>query len=331
MGLDRQAELPDEMTVRDWKTSLVKYSMAKAEPEDCISVHALVQAVERHAIAGRSPEAAAGSARRVAGLFSRVTPWPSWDLASRALWEKLASHAETLAANGYVEDELRGTVLAKLAEASRYAGDYATGVERARRALEARERVLGREHPDTLTSVNNLAALLKSKGDYDAAEPLYRRALEARERVLGREHPDTLTSVNNLALLLYSKGDYDAAEPLYRRALEAQERVLGREHPDTLTSVNNLAVLLYSKGDYDAAEPLYRRALEARSACWAANIPIRSSRSTIWRYCSRAKVTTTRPSRSTAARWRPGARAGPRTSRYAHLGEQSGGTAREQR
>ncbi|MGA7239941.1 MAG: FxSxx-COOH system tetratricopeptide repeat protein [Bryobacteraceae bacterium] len=257
------AELPDEMTVRDWKTSLVKYSMAKAEPEDCISVHALVQAVERHAMAGRSPEAAAGSARRAAALFSRVTPWPSWELISRALWEKLASHAEILAANGYVEDELRGTVLAKLAEASRYAGNYATGVERARRALEAGERVLGREHPNTLTLVNNLAFLLSSKGDYDGAEPLYRRALEAQERVLGHEHPNTLTSVNNLASLIENKGDYDAAEPLYRRALEARERMLGREHPDTLSSVNNLALLLDNKGDYDAAEPLFRRALEA--------------------------------------------------------------------
>ncbi len=52
MRVDRLAESPDEMTVRDWKTSLVNYSMAKAEPEDCISVHALVQAVERHAMSG---------------------------------------------------------------------------------------------------------------------------------------------------------------------------------------------------------------------------------------------------------------------------------------
>ena len=235
-----QAESPDAMTVRDWKTSLVKYSMAKAEPEDCISVHALVQAVERHSIAERSWEAAAGSARRVAGLFARVAPWPSWDLASRALWEKLASHAETLAANGDVEDEHRGTALARLAIASRYAGNYATGVERARRALEATECALGREHPATLGSVNNLALLLKSKGDYDAAELLYRRAVAGSERVLGREHPDTLGSVNNLAALLDNKGDYDGAEPLYRRVLEACERMLGREHPNTLISVNNL-------------------------------------------------------------------------------------------
>ncbi len=256
------AGLPDEMTVRDWKTSLVKYSMAKAEPEDCISVHSLVQAVERHAIAGRSGEAAAGSARRMAALFLGVTPLPSWDVASRDLWEKLASHAETLAANRYVEDEFRGGVLAKLAVANRYAGDYATGVERACRALEVLERALGREHPGTLGSVNSLALLLKSKGDYHGAEPLYHRALEASERVLGREHPQTLTSVNNLAELFRSKGDYDAAEPLCRRALEASERVLGSEHPHTLLSVNNLALLLCKRGDYNGAEPLYRRALE---------------------------------------------------------------------
>ena len=32
------------------------------------------------------------------------------------------------------------------------------------RALEASERVLGREHPDTLTSVNNLATLYQHPG-----------------------------------------------------------------------------------------------------------------------------------------------------------------------
>ena len=33
-----------------------------------------------------------------------------------------------------------------------------------KRALEARERVLGPEHPDTLTSVNNLAGALQAQG-----------------------------------------------------------------------------------------------------------------------------------------------------------------------
>ena len=40
--------------------------------------------------------------------------------------------------------------------------------------------MLGREHPDTLTSVNNLAALYDTQGRYGEAEPLYKRALEAK-------------------------------------------------------------------------------------------------------------------------------------------------------
>ena len=62
-------------------------------------------------------------------------------------------------------------------------------------------RSLGKEYPDTLTSMNNLAGLYQAQGRYAKAESLYQRALKAHERVLGREHPNTLTNVNNLALL----------------------------------------------------------------------------------------------------------------------------------
>jgi hypothetical protein len=71
-----------------------------------------------------------------------------------------------------------------------------------RRALEARERVLGPENPDTLTSLNNLALCLRAKGDLAAAEPLIRHALATAERVLGLEHPLTVTLRSNLAHLL---------------------------------------------------------------------------------------------------------------------------------
>ena len=71
-----------------------------------------------------------------------------------------------------------------------------------RRALESSERVLGKEHPQTLLSVNSLAVCLYALGDAAGALPLHRRALESRERVLGNEHPQTLESVNNLAACL---------------------------------------------------------------------------------------------------------------------------------
>ena len=64
------------------------------------------------------------------------------------------------------------------------------------------ERTLGRDHPDTLTSVSNLGLLLHSQGKIDLAETYFRRALEGCERTLGPDHPDTLTSASNLKALL---------------------------------------------------------------------------------------------------------------------------------
>jgi len=62
--------------------------------------------------------------------------------------------------------------------------------------------VLGKEHPDTLTSMNDLAQALSDQRDYVEAEKMHRETLALREKVLGKEHPHTLTSINNLALAL---------------------------------------------------------------------------------------------------------------------------------
>jgi tetratricopeptide (TPR) repeat protein len=152
-------------------------------------------------------------------------------------------------------------------------GLYAPAEPLLRRALEARERALGPEHPYTLKSMNNLGVLLVRKGDNAGAQPLLELALEAEERILGSVHPDTLASMKNLASLLQSKGDYSGAQPLLELALEAEERILGPEHPDTLLSVNGLAVLLVMKGDYAGAQPLLDRTLEARERVLGAEHP----------------------------------------------------------
>jgi hypothetical protein len=70
-----------------------------------------------------------------------------------------------------------------------------------RRALEGREKTLGPEHPDTLTSVSHFGLMLERQGMYEEAEGMHRRALEGRERTLGPEHPDTLTSKERIALI----------------------------------------------------------------------------------------------------------------------------------
>ncbi len=53
------------------------------------------------------------------------------------------------------------------------------------------KRVLGTEHPNTLTSANNLAISLSHQGKYTDAERIQREVHEVEKRVLGAENPNT--------------------------------------------------------------------------------------------------------------------------------------------
>jgi hypothetical protein len=64
--------------------------------------------------------------------------------------------------------------------------------------------VLGLEHSDTLTSINNLAGVLNRQGKYKKAEAMHRQTLAISKKMLTPEHPFTLTSISNLALVLGS-------------------------------------------------------------------------------------------------------------------------------
>ena len=116
-------------------------------------------------------------------------------------------------------------------------------------AMETRERVLGPEHPDTLTSMSNLASTYRNQGRWDKAEELEAQAMETRRRLLGSEHPDTLTSISNLASTYRNQCRCDEAEELEAQAMEIRSRVLGAEHPDTLMSESNLALVFAGAGE----------------------------------------------------------------------------------
>jgi len=78
--------------------------------------------------------------------------------------------------------------------------------------METRRKVRGPEHPDTLTSMNNLASTYRNQGRWTEAEELEVQVMETRRRVLSPEHPDTLTSMNNLASTYRNQGRWAEAE-----------------------------------------------------------------------------------------------------------------------
>jgi hypothetical protein len=72
--------------------------------------------------------------------------------------------------------------------------------------LELQQADLGPDHPDTLTTMGNLAQTLYAQGELAEARALEQQVLDARQRLLGPDHPDTLRAMGNLAPTLRSQG-----------------------------------------------------------------------------------------------------------------------------
>jgi len=58
--------------------------------------------------------------------------------------------------------------------------------------LEARRRTLGEEHPDTLTSMGNLACIYHDLRQSTEAILLLQQSADTSQKILGEEHPDTV-------------------------------------------------------------------------------------------------------------------------------------------
>ena len=78
------------------------------------------------------------------------------------------------------------------------------------------------EHPDTLTSIANLASTYRNQGRWKEAEALAIQVMETRKRVLGAEHPDTLTSIANLASTYRNQRRWKEAEALDIQVMETR-------------------------------------------------------------------------------------------------------------
>jgi hypothetical protein len=65
--------------------------------------------------------------------------------------------------------------------------------------METSKRVLGAEHPSTLTSMNNLAFTWQGTGRETGALRLMQQCVQLRKCILGVDHPHTLSSSTALA------------------------------------------------------------------------------------------------------------------------------------
>jgi tetratricopeptide (TPR) repeat protein len=196
------------------------------------------------------------------GVLQTMTEW-----LERQLEEEIA---DAIAAH---RDAAECSAMRALGELLRRKGEYDRALPLYEQCLAKRKRFLGDDHPDTLSTLIELAVVFDRKGEYDRALPLYEECLEKRKKILGDDHPDTILTINELALLFVHKGEYDRALPLYEECLEKRKRLFGDDNPGTLTTINELADLFRKKGQYDRALPLYEECLEKRKRLFGETHP----------------------------------------------------------
>jgi hypothetical protein len=149
-----------------------------------------------------------------------------------------------------------------VADAMREGGYWSQARLLAEAVVDVRTRMLGPEHPDTLSGMHSLARTMHDMGDLPGAYQLHQKLLAVRTRLLGPEHPATLSTMHSLAItLIRMPGDLPGARELQQKAMVARTRVLGPEHPHTLCTMHRLAITLSLMGDLPGARDLEQKAM----------------------------------------------------------------------
>ena len=156
------------------------------------------------------------------------------------------------------------SLLAKLAYADMYMGDYPDAISLYEHILSTREQILEPNHRDILSTRNDLAYAYYWVDRTDEAIDLFEQVLDERTRILSSDHEDTLMTGSYLALAYADDGQLERAIALGEQVVKDRDRVLKPDHKHTLVTRNNLADAYKSADRLNDAIKMYEYVLEAR-------------------------------------------------------------------
>lgn len=140
-------------------------------------------------------------------------------------------------------------------------GDTETGRATSLRALEAFEKLFGRDHPTTVQLAAELAFLDVEAGNAKAAIEPIEESVRVVSEVHGENHPRTLVASGQLADVLWAAGRRKDAKAMRRDIIERIETHLGKTHRSAGDDYSQLARWARSERRYDDALNLYGKAI----------------------------------------------------------------------
>jgi tetratricopeptide (TPR) repeat protein len=125
-------------------------------------------------------------------------------------------------------------------------------------------RVLGPDHPHTVSVGERLARASLAAGQAAEAIPWFQWVLADRIRTMGPDHPATIAARRNLGHALVAANQFGKALTVLQETVSAYESVCGVDHLDTIGARDELAAAHRAAGDLGNAIRLYRRSLNDR-------------------------------------------------------------------
>ncbi|MGW4784977.1 tetratricopeptide repeat protein [Streptomyces sp. NPDC004230] len=245
---------------------LVAYSLISDHHDGTLSMHRLVQAVARtpdFTDAHRQPGDIEAARDELARQLTTLLPEDADGPGDWATYAQLLPHVLSLAqATQAHQDSLSAADLfgkAGMFLLNRRAID--DGLALCVRSVAAHERLLGKDHVDTLAAVETLGFAYGLSGDHERSISLTEQNLADRIRVLGEDHPDTRISRHNLAYSYLDSGDVDRGLSLLDLNLSETVRSLGANHLETLDARRGLAQAYLKADDHARAIALLEQSL----------------------------------------------------------------------
>ena len=246
---------------------LGKYDLARRRLEEALKLREeepgqagdLIQETKKALEAVRESQRQAGSGAQsiISSIEKQGSPWLSQPLRT-SRWPKAVSKVQ-----GFLQ----------LAQQSLDQERHQEAEVRSKEGLEECEKMLGKDHEDTLRMTDCLAMAYQSQGRQDEALITRTRVLDWCKAKYGPNHLDTMRQTYNLALTYDLQGQYDQATTLYLEALEGTKKLLGPDNPEALRIVCSLATVYDLQGRTTEAEATFHEALDGQRARLGDNHP----------------------------------------------------------
>ena len=140
-------------------------------------------------------------------------------------------------------------------------------------SVEALERELGPQHPNTIDAKVSLGDALRELGRDDEAEAMLRPAANATESARGADDPLTLKLKGSLGEILQKRGRHDEADALLKDTIERMVRVLPPTAEPLLAARLSLVASLGAQSRDEEALPHAKAVLEQTKASFAPTHP----------------------------------------------------------